>query len=301
MREHLAWPFFDDGASRAGPRASMRGLGNLRRRAARRCRRGVPRARARARRCGLAARLRAGAARRRVRDARRARDLLSREMLARHERARGLRVRNAGARQRRDLARRQRRRCSDRYLPRVCAGEAIAAFALSERRRGSDVAALQTRARPEGAGAILDGEKTWISNGGIADFYVVFARTGAIAGRAGHRRVRGRCATLPASRSPRASSRSPRIRSRRSGCASAASRRPHARRCRRRLRAGDAHARRLSSDAWPPRRSVRAPRLDETIAHARRRGGCSARRSRTSNSRRPRSPTWPPRSTRRRC
>ncbi|MCA0177881.1 MAG: acyl-CoA dehydrogenase family protein [Proteobacteria bacterium] len=63
------------------------------------------------------------------------------------------------------------------WLPRVAAGEAIAAFALSEPQAGSDVAALQCRAEREGDGYRLHGEKTWISNGGIADFYVVFART----------------------------------------------------------------------------------------------------------------------------
>ena len=65
-----------------------------------------------------------------------------------------------------------------RYLPRVSRGEAIAAFALSEPDAGSDVAALACEARADGSGYVLDGEKTWISNGGIADFYVVFARTG---------------------------------------------------------------------------------------------------------------------------
>jgi acyl-CoA dehydrogenase len=65
-----------------------------------------------------------------------------------------------------------------RYLPGVRAGEAIAAFALSETGAGSDAAALATRATADGAAYIIDGEKTWISNGGIADFYVVFARTG---------------------------------------------------------------------------------------------------------------------------
>ena len=64
-----------------------------------------------------------------------------------------------------------------RYLPRVAKGEAIAAFALSEPDAGSDVAAMQCAARADGDGYVLDGEKTWISNGGIADFYVVFART----------------------------------------------------------------------------------------------------------------------------
>ena len=65
----------------------------------------------------------------------------------------------------------------DRYLPRVAAGEAIAAFALSEPDAGSDVAALRCRASRTAEGYKLQGEKTWISNGGIADFYCVFART----------------------------------------------------------------------------------------------------------------------------
>jgi acyl-CoA dehydrogenase len=63
-----------------------------------------------------------------------------------------------------------------RYLPKAAAGEAIGAFALSEPDAGSDVQALKTRARRTGGGWELDGEKTWISNGGIAHFYVVFAR-----------------------------------------------------------------------------------------------------------------------------
>jgi len=66
----------------------------------------------------------------------------------------------------------------DAWLPRVAAGDAIAAFALSEPQAGSDVAAMQCAARLDGDHYVLDGEKTWISNGGIADFYVVFARTG---------------------------------------------------------------------------------------------------------------------------
>ncbi len=65
-----------------------------------------------------------------------------------------------------------------RWLPRAASGDAIAAFALSEPDAGSDVAALSCTARAEGSSYLLDGEKTWISNGGIADFYVVFARTG---------------------------------------------------------------------------------------------------------------------------
>ncbi len=63
------------------------------------------------------------------------------------------------------------------WLPRVAAGTSIAAFALSEPAAGSDVAAMETTARHEGPQYVLNGSKTWISNGGIADFYVVFART----------------------------------------------------------------------------------------------------------------------------
>ena len=72
-----------------------------------------------------------------------------------------------------------------RWLPRVASGEAIAAFALSEPEAGSDVAAMRCAARREGDAWVLDGEKTWISNGGIADFYVVFARSGDGGGEGG--------------------------------------------------------------------------------------------------------------------
>ncbi|USE81214.1 acyl-CoA dehydrogenase family protein [Cupriavidus gilardii] len=72
-----------------------------------------------------------------------------------------------------------------RYLPRVARGEAIAAFALSEPEAGSDVAAMRCRATLDGDHYVLDGTKTWISNGGIADFYCVFARTGEAPGARG--------------------------------------------------------------------------------------------------------------------
>jgi len=62
------------------------------------------------------------------------------------------------------------------WLPRVARGEAIAAFALSEPDAGSDVAAMTSVARKKADHWAIDGVKTWISNGGIADFYVVFAR-----------------------------------------------------------------------------------------------------------------------------
>lgn len=72
-----------------------------------------------------------------------------------------------------------------RYLPRVARGEAISAFAISEENAGSDVAALSTAARRDVGAYVLDGAKTWISNTGIASFYVVFARTG----EPGHRGI----------------------------------------------------------------------------------------------------------------
>ena len=71
------------------------------------------------------------------------------------------------------------------WLPKVARGEAIAAFALSEPEAGSDVAAMQCTARDDGSAYVLNGEKTWISNGGIADFYCVFARTGEAPGTRG--------------------------------------------------------------------------------------------------------------------
>lgn len=72
-----------------------------------------------------------------------------------------------------------------RYLPRVADGSAIAAFALSEPDAGSDVAAMSCAATLDGDHYVINGEKTWISNGGIADFYVVFVRTGEAAGSRG--------------------------------------------------------------------------------------------------------------------
>jgi acyl-CoA dehydrogenase len=71
------------------------------------------------------------------------------------------------------------------WLTHTRRGTAIAAFALSEPRSGSDVAAMDTTARREGQSFVLSGEKTWISNGGIADFYIVFARTGEAPGARG--------------------------------------------------------------------------------------------------------------------
>jgi acyl-CoA dehydrogenase len=70
-------------------------------------------------------------------------------------------------------------------LPKVKRGEWVAAFALSEKDAGSDVAAMACAAREEGSGYRLDGEKTWISNGGVADVYTVFARTAEARGSRG--------------------------------------------------------------------------------------------------------------------
>lgn len=71
------------------------------------------------------------------------------------------------------------------YLPKVAQGELIAAFALSEPDAGSDVAAIKTTATLDGESYILNGTKTWISNGGIADYYIVFARSEAVEGSRG--------------------------------------------------------------------------------------------------------------------
>jgi len=73
----------------------------------------------------------------------------------------------------------------DAYLPPVMRGERIAAFALSEPQAGSDVGAIATTAARDGDSYVLNGTKTWISNGGIADHYVVFARTGEEPGKQG--------------------------------------------------------------------------------------------------------------------
>jgi acyl-CoA dehydrogenase len=72
-----------------------------------------------------------------------------------------------------------------RYLPPVARGERIAAFALSEPEGGSDVAAMRTTASRHGGDYVINGTKTWISNGGIAGQYVVFARTGEAPGAKG--------------------------------------------------------------------------------------------------------------------
>ena len=70
-------------------------------------------------------------------------------------------------------------------LPKARRGEWVAAFALSEKEAGSDVAAMACSARRDGDHYVLDGEKTWISNGGIADVYTLFARTGEAPGARG--------------------------------------------------------------------------------------------------------------------
>ncbi len=73
----------------------------------------------------------------------------------------------------------------ERFLPGVATGEVMPAFAMTEAEAGSDVASIQTRARADGDAWILDGEKTLISNAGLADVYVVFASTDPEAGHRG--------------------------------------------------------------------------------------------------------------------
>jgi acyl-CoA dehydrogenase len=72
-----------------------------------------------------------------------------------------------------------------RWLAKTRTGQAISAFALSEPRSGSDVANMEMTATRDGDDYVLSGEKTWISNGGIADLYIVFARTGEAPGAKG--------------------------------------------------------------------------------------------------------------------
>jgi len=71
------------------------------------------------------------------------------------------------------------------YLPAVARGEKVAAFALTELQSGSDVANMDTAAELRGSDYRINGAKTYISNGGIADYYVVFARTGEALGARG--------------------------------------------------------------------------------------------------------------------
>jgi acyl-CoA dehydrogenase len=71
------------------------------------------------------------------------------------------------------------------YLPAVARGDKIAAFALTEPGSGSDVASIETVAEERDGGFVINGAKTFISNGGIADFYVLFARTGEAPGSKG--------------------------------------------------------------------------------------------------------------------
>ena len=72
-----------------------------------------------------------------------------------------------------------------RWLPLTRSGQSIAAFALTEPQSGSDVANSTMTAKRNGDEFILNGEKTWISNGGIADLYTLFARTGEAPGAKG--------------------------------------------------------------------------------------------------------------------
>ncbi|TAN52356.1 MAG: acyl-CoA dehydrogenase [Rhodospirillales bacterium] len=72
-----------------------------------------------------------------------------------------------------------------KYLPKIGKGELISAFAISEADAGSDVGAMTTRAVKDGNEYVLNGDKTWISNAGLADFYTVFARLGDAPGTKG--------------------------------------------------------------------------------------------------------------------
>jgi alkylation response protein AidB-like acyl-CoA dehydrogenase len=75
-----------------------------------------------------------------------------------------------------------------RWLPGMLSGEQIGAYSLSEPQAGSDAAALRCLATPDGDGYVVNGSKSWITHGGVADFYTLFARTGDGAGSGGQER-----------------------------------------------------------------------------------------------------------------
>lgn len=72
-----------------------------------------------------------------------------------------------------------------RYIPRLCSGEIIGCFALTEPDAGSDAASQSTNAKPDGNRWVINGAKTWISNAGVADFVIVFAQTDKTRGHKG--------------------------------------------------------------------------------------------------------------------
>lgn len=90
-----------------------------------------------------------------------------------------------------------------RYLPRLAAGDALAAFALTEPAAGSDASALQTcaEADPDGGGYRIRGTKSWVTNGGLAEVFVVFART-----QPAHQGTRPRITAFIVERGPRVKS-----------------------------------------------------------------------------------------------
>ena len=184
-----------------------------------------------------------------------------------------------------------------RYLPRVADGRAIAAFALSEPDAGSDVAAMTTRARVDGDDVVLDGCKTWISNGGIADFYTVFARTSDRAGARGIGAFVVDAGTpgLEVAERIDVIAPHPLATLRFTNCRVPATQA---------LGPADEGFKLAMRTLDIFRASVAAAALgfarrafDEAV-RARARVACSATRWRTSSSRRPRSPTWRPTSTR---
>ena len=169
-----------------------------------------------------------------------------------------------------------------RYLPKVASGEWLAAFALSEPQAGSDVAAMTTRARRDGDDWVIDGCKTWISNGGIASFYTVFARTSEDPGPAWNQCLRGRLGlSRPQDRRAHRRHRAPPARH--AGIRRLPdSGRPDAGQARGRVQARDGDPRHLSGvcrrgrAGHGPPRSGRGPRLCQATTR------CSGRRWRTS-------------------
>ena len=189
----------------------------------------------------------------------------------------------------------------ERYLPRLATGELLGAYALTEPDAGSDTASIRTRATAAGDGFRLDGTKTWITNGGFADFFIVFARTGG-PGAEGRLGVPGRAPRRPqlVEGDPEARPSHLVHRRARAGRPRGACRGP-ARRARRGAEGGARDARRRAHHDRGAGLRDRPARPSIWPSATRRSGRRSAARSRASRACSSRSPTWPRGSRARAC
>ena len=194
-KSYLDWPFFEERHRKLERELDAWAAANLARSSRERRRRRLPHAVRQARGGRLAApRGRRHRLRRRVRRDRHARDLPDPRDAGAPLRPRRFRLRHAGPGLGRDHPLRHARSRNARYLPRVASrrGDRGVRPLRAGRRIGRGGDQLRAR-REDGDAYVLNGEKTWISNGGIADFYVVFARTGEGQGSARHLGLHRRC------------------------------------------------------------------------------------------------------------